>query len=220
VTRGGDVPRIRVAAGRRTTEDDLSDDWVLTHEMVHLSLPDLPRDFAWMEEGLATYVEPIARARASDQSEAEVWRELAEGLPEGLPGPRDGGLDGTRAWGRTYWGGALFWLLADLEIHERTKNRKGLEDALRGVLEAGGSIRQSWTARQVLTTGDRALGLSVLRDLQARFGGKAERVDLDALWRRLGVKVTPKGLVFDDQAPAAAARRAITRPFQGRPAPE
>ena len=211
VTWGGDPPRIRIQAGRRSSQDDLDDDWVLTHEMVHLALPDLPDGFEWMEEGLATYVEPIARARVGRLTPADVWEGMVDGLPEGLPGPRDRGLDGTRDWGRTYWGGALYWFLADVEIHEKTKNRHGLEDALRGVLAAGGSIRHDWPAKRVLTAADKAVGLTVLRDLHARLGRKPERVDLDALWKRLGVRRTRGGVSFDDDAPAAAARRAITK---------
>ncbi len=218
-TWGGDEPRTRIRAGRRTTEADLADDWVLTHEMVHLTFPDMPDGYAWMEEGLATYVEPIARARAGLLTEAEVWRELVDGLPEGQPGPHDGGLDGNRSWGRTYWGGALYWLLADVEIRERTKNRKGLEDALRGILDAGGSIRQSWPADRTLAAADRATGGTTLHDLHARLGKKPERVDLDALWKRLGVARTSGGVTFDDGAPLAAVRRAITAPQRPAEAP-
>ena len=39
------------------------------------------------------------------------------------------GLDNTHTWGRTYWGGAMFCLLADVEIRRRTHNRRGLQDA-------------------------------------------------------------------------------------------
>ena len=52
----------------------------------------------------------------------------------------DRGLDRTRTWGRTYWGGALFCLMADVEIRKQTGNRVGLQDALRTILSAGGSI--------------------------------------------------------------------------------
>ena len=139
-TWGGEVPSIRIFAGRGTTPDSLSHDWVLTHELVHLGFPDLDDDYSWAEEGLATYVEPIARARAGLMSEERLWSEAADGLPKGLPEAGDGGLDGTRSWGRTYWGGALFWLLADVEIHEKTGGRRGLDSALAGILAAGGNI--------------------------------------------------------------------------------
>ena len=73
-----------------------------------------------------------------------VWRELVDGLPKGLPAAGDRGLDNTHTWGRTYWGGALFCLMADVEIHQRTNNRYGLQDALRGILGAGGNMEHDW----------------------------------------------------------------------------
>ena len=93
--------------------------WELVHELVHLGFPSLPRRNHWAEEGLATYVEPIARARAGELSAEKVWGDLVRGLPQGLPGRGDEGLDRTHTWGRTYWGSALVWLLADVEIRER-----------------------------------------------------------------------------------------------------
>ncbi|HEY7510237.1 MAG TPA: hypothetical protein VIG50_08290, partial [Vicinamibacteria bacterium] len=126
-TLGHGGASIMVWLGAQATEDDLRHDWVLTHEMAHLGLPNLPRDQRWLEEGLATYVEPFARARAGYITDEDAWRGLVAGLPKGLPRDGDGGLDGTRSWGRTYWGGALFYLLADLEIRERTGNRRSLD---------------------------------------------------------------------------------------------
>jgi agmatine/peptidylarginine deiminase len=72
-----------------------------------------------------------------------MWLDLVRDMPQGLPQVGDRGLDYTHTWGRTYWGGALFCLLADVEIRRQTNNGKGLEHALRGILDAGGDIR--WT---------------------------------------------------------------------------
>jgi hypothetical protein len=41
-------------------------------------------------------------------------------------------------------------------------------------------------------------------------GAKAEDVDLDALWRRLGVRASGESISFDDKAPLAAIRRSMT----------
>src|SRR5215510_4373889 len=112
-THGGDTPTIRMDVGRDVDEGDLRDDWILTHEMVHLAFPDLTTDDRWAEEGLATYVEPVARARLGVLSEDEVWSGLIDGLPKGQG---RGSLHATHEWGPTYWGGALYWLLADVTI--------------------------------------------------------------------------------------------------------
>jgi hypothetical protein len=59
---------IRVGLSRFATDSSLRDDWVMTHEMVHLALPSVPDEHHWIEEGIATYVEPIARAQVGDLS--------------------------------------------------------------------------------------------------------------------------------------------------------
>jgi hypothetical protein len=201
-----------VPLGRRSGEAELDDDWVLVHEMLHLGFPSLPRQHIWLAEGIATYVEPIARARVGKLSPEAVWRGLLRGAPHGLPGPGDEGLDHTHTWGRTYWGGALFCLLADLEIRERTQNRRSLDDALRAVLEKGGNITARWDIERVLQVGDAATGLTVLHDFYQSMALRRQDVDLPRLWQRLGVKRAGKAVAFDDAAPLARVRRAITEP--------
>jgi predicted metalloprotease with PDZ domain len=166
----------------------------------------------WIDEGLATYLEPVARARAGDVDVKRFWRDLVEGLPQGLPGPGDRGLDHTHTWGRTYWGGALFCLLADVEIRERTHNARSLDDAVRGILAAGGNIAAAWPLERALAAGDAAIGVPVLRELREKLGARAGTTDLPALWQRLGVRVQDGDVHFDDGAPLAAIRRAITAP--------
>ncbi|GAC1605863.1 MAG: hypothetical protein NVS4B10_19710 [Myxococcales bacterium] len=184
--------------------------WELVHELVHLGFPSLPGRQHWAEEGLATYVEPIARARAGELTAGQVWRDLVRGLPQGLPQQGDQGLDNTHTWGRTYWGGALFWLLADVEIRERTRNRFGLEHALRAVVSHGGNIAARWPLSRALAAGDRATGNKVLEELYARMGSGPVDVDLDALFRRLGVAMRGDAIELDERAPLAPVRRAIT----------
>ena len=123
VAYGGEQPLIILSMGTGFSAADLAADWVVTHEMVHLAFPPLLKRHTWIEEGLATYVEPLARAQAGLLSEQGVWRWFLNGIPKGLPGPGDRGLDHTPTWGRTYWGGAMFCLLADLQIREQTQNR-------------------------------------------------------------------------------------------------
>jgi hypothetical protein len=207
--------------GRAMQAEDVKDDWVLTHELTHLAFPTLLREYGWLEEGLATYIEPIARARIGALPPDEVWRGLVLGLPKGLPAPGDEGLDGTQAWGRTYWGGALFCLLADIGIREATNNAKSLDDALRGILVAGGNDAVRWDMPRALEAGDRATGAHVLVDLHAQMGLHRVEVDLPALWQKLGVRYRGRGrpLVLYDGAPLAQYRRAITAPDPHAPGP-
>lgn len=200
----------RIQIGHDTTEGQLARDWVLVHELVHHGLPNLEDEHHWMEEGLATYVEPIARAQAGELSVAKVWEDLLKGLPHGLPQPGDEGLDHTHTWGRTYWGGALFYLLAEIEIRRRTDNRHGLQDALRAIVASGGNISQSWPVDKVLATGDEATGTHVLTELYDQMKDKPVNVNLTELWQRLGVSMRDETVSFDDTAPLTPIRRAIT----------
>ena len=214
--RGGQAfgyrgPAIRLAVGKASAADDMAQDWRLVHEMVHLALPDMPRRFNWLSEGLAVYVESIARVQAGHLPAEQIWRDFVRDMPKGLPADGDRGLDNTPSWGRTYWGGAMFCLLADIEIRQRTGGRSGLQDALRAIVNEGGNIAVEWPIERVIAVGDAATGTTVLADLYEKLRDAPVSPDLDALWRRLGV--IPKGatVVFDDDdAELAAVRRAIT----------
>lgn len=204
--RGG---LIRIRVGESSTAADYADDWVLVHEMTHLALPSLPEDQEWLEEGLATYVESLVRAQAGGLSAEAVWSGFLRGMPNGLPAAGDRGLDHTHTWGRTYWGGALFCLLADLEIRRETGNRRGLQDALRAIL-ANGNMQDTANIEEVLATGDRGTGVAVLVPLYARMKDAPVATDLEAIWVRLGVVRAGRSVRFDDAAPEAALRRALT----------
>ena len=208
--RGTGGASILFFLGTDLTDAQARESWELVHELVHLGFPSLRREHHWAEEGLSTYAEPIARARAGELSAAKVWGDLVRGLPQGLPRPGDEGLDRTQAWGRTYWGGALFWLLADVQIRERTGNRRGLEHALRAVVSHGGSIAENWPLRRVLEVGDRAVGTTVLQELYTKLGTAPGDVDLETLFRKLGVVSHDGSVEFDDRAPLANIRRVIT----------
>jgi len=201
---------IRIHVGGEATLPDLSNDWMLTHEMIHLSFPSVEENHQWIEEGLATYVEPIARVRVGHLDAHRIWFELVRDLHQGLPEPGDQGLDNTHTWARTYWGGALFCFLADIEIHKRTKNRKGLEDALRGILYAGGDIRQDWKLIDALRLGDETTRVPVLVPLYNAMKDQPYEVNLPALWRELGVERDGDTVRFVPSAPLAEIRDAIT----------
>ncbi len=200
---------ITAEVGRATTAAHFSSDWLMTHEMVHLAFPSVADRHHWIEEGLATYVEPIARVRARDLTARQVWTDLVRDLPQGLPEAGDRGLDFTSTWGRTYWGGALFCLLADVEIRRRTANAKGLEDALRGIMQAGGTISADWDLERALRIGDRATGVPVLQELYAQMRADPHPVDLAQLWEGLGIDRSKGKVTLRDDAPLSSVRRAI-----------
>jgi hypothetical protein len=158
---------------------------------------------------LSVYVEPIARIRAGHWTAAKMWGELVRDMPKGLPKEGESGMDHTHTWGRTYWGGALFCFVADVQIRKQTKNKKGLEDALRGILNAGGDINEDWELEKALKIGDSATGVDVLQKLYAEWKDQPMQVDLPAMWKALGVEANGGTAVLKDDAPMSAVRREI-----------
>jgi hypothetical protein len=209
-TFGYDGGLIKIRVGQQTGVAELADDWMLTHEMVHLSFPSMADEHHWIEEGIAVYVEPIARIQSKQMKSEQMWADLVRDMPKGLPQGGDKGLDHTHTWGRTYWGGALFCFVADVEIRKQTHNKKGLQDALRGILDAGGDITHDWELSEAFKIGDRSTGTTVLSDLYAKWKDQPVKVDLASMWRDLGVAPDGKGIRFADDAPLAAVRRVIT----------
>ena len=203
----------RVTIGEEAEVSELKNDWVLTHEMIHLAFPSMAENHHWIEEGISTYVEPIARVQAGQLSAAKMWSDVVRDMPQGEPEPGDRGLDRTDTWGRTYWGGAMFCLMADVRIREQTHNRKGLQDALRGILNAGGNINKDWEITRAFEAGDKATGTTVLSDLYRQMRDQPAPVDLPSLWKELGIQRKADGSVeFSSTAPKAEVREAITRP--------
>lgn len=217
---GGFPAFTRIRLGQHTTMQDLTDDWMMTHELVHTAFPSQEDQQHWIEEGIAVYVEPVARVQAGFLQPEKIWGDMVRDMPKGDPQPGDQGLDHTPTWGRTYWGGAQFCLLADVTIREQTHNKKGLEDALRAIVAAGGTIDQNWPIRKAFQAGDAGTGTRVLEEQYDRMANAPVTIDLDGLWKKLGIVRTETGVRFDNSAPEAAIRAAITQtPASGRITP-
>lgn len=204
-----------VEVGEAASAAQLYGDWVLIHELIHTTMPFMPDGF-WFMEGSATYVEPIARARAGWRSQESVWQEFADHMPRGLRAMTGAGIGGGGG-SATYWGGALLMLLADVRMREESAGRAGLEACFRAIRrEIGDGVRRIRVARAVDAC-DRGVGGSVMRDLVDRHVAQGGPVDLDGLWARLGVVRAPDGVRLDDAAPLARIRDQIVWGLEGRP---
>jgi hypothetical protein len=203
--------KIGMRVGREATAQSLAADWVLVHEMVHLALPEVGRSHNWLAEGLATYVEGVARAQFGNRDIADVWAEDRHSMPMGLPRAGEGGMDQGVGWGRTYWGGALYCLQADVAIREQTANKVGLQTALRAILRETGGYGFDRDIAEVLRIGDAATVTHVMYGLYQEIRVTPQTPDLDVLFTLLGVPSDPKTEAFDDHAPLAAIRVAITK---------
>jgi hypothetical protein len=78
-----------------------------------------------------------------------------------------------------------------------------------GILEAGGTISSDWNLERALRIGDQATGVSVLQELYAQMRSAPRPVDLDQLWRKLGIERQGATVILRDDAPLADIRKAI-----------
>lgn len=203
---GGGVS-IVLFVGEHATPAQLDGDWILIHELVHLGSPFV-RGSPWFMEGLATYLEPLVRARHGLQSEADLWTEFLTNMPRGAAVFASAGLagGGRRGW---YWGGALLMLLADVEMREASGGASGLEDCLRAVRRDVGNYTATIGVQAMIGACDAAAGREVLGPLAERYAFAAAPVDLDGLWTSLGLRLEGGRAVIDDTAPRAWVRRAL-----------
>jgi hypothetical protein len=198
---------IRLHVGRDTTTLDLARDWALTHELIHLAFPNLP-DHPWLEEGLATYLEPVIRARSGRLSQEQFWTEMTRGLENAIDHGGRVGFAPPLGWGDVYWGGALFFLRADVAIRRRTGGQRSLDDALQAIHGAA-DIRRTRDGRRMLEIGDRATGGKELVRLYDRLAHQSEPFDLREFLDRLGVADHGSDVELDDEAPDAKVRAAL-----------
>ena len=202
---------IRVGVGREVSAAQLQADWVLVHEMTHLALPDTGEQHAWLSEGLATYVEGVARVQSGSRSEVDVWSEEAP-----FHATRPARRRGPRTQQHPYLGPHLLGRrdvlpargCRDPPAHPQPHGPPG---RVRAILKASGGLAADWPIERVLHTGDAAVGATVLADLYARYKDAAVTPDLMALWKQLGVEPDGATVRLNDAAPLADVRHAIMR---------
>lgn len=205
--------------GQQATTQQLYEDWVLVHEFIHLGSPLMRDTGAWLNEGIATFYEPVLRARAGWKSEDEVWREWITSMPRGMRAMTDIGLENAGRGG-VYWGGALFVLMAEIDSLKASGGKIGFSDCLRTVLAEGGDVTTKWPTLRFLDRCDALLGKPVITALAKQHIEKGSTIDLDHLWRRLGVSMADGGVVrYDDQAELAWLRPLIIWGDPTHPAP-
>ncbi|MFO0676436.1 MAG: hypothetical protein U0169_07875 [Polyangiaceae bacterium] len=215
-------PTAVILVGGDMQKKDLHDDWVLVHEMIHLGFPSLDDDEGrWLSEGLATYYEPVLRTRAGWMTEDLLWQGFARQMKRALPRPRDGE---TKRYGRndpglasrhdidaTYWGGALFCLLADVRLRERTRGEHSLDTVVRAIVAKGGDTRAVWSLAEVFRFADATTHTQVFSELRHELVDAWTFTSFKEIWGKLGIDETPARTRLKDDAPLASLRRSIGR---------
>lgn len=207
----GSPPIITVYVGVEANEEEYRQSWVLCHEMTHLAFPSLNREHRWIEEGIATYVEPIARVMAGIITEESVWEEMTRRSPTAFATYKhlEKGLNGARDVERVYWGGAVFCLMADIEIRQKTHNKHSFQTILQAILRQEGTMNADRNVLRVLRRGDNIIGMRLLEPLYKQFGTTSFVPNLPKLWADLGIVRRGKTIELHNDAPLAALRRNI-----------
>lgn len=211
--RGGG-PAVTLFLNRHAAARSLRADWSCTHEFLHLGVPRLPPEDAWLFEGLATYYTEVVRARSGRISPEAAYQHLLEGFERGR---RDGGtltlrdesasMREQRSFYRVYWAGAALTLLTDLNA--RRAGGPTLDMALRAFAECCASSEEDWTAARVLAHLDESLGAPLFASQAQHWLERAEFPDLSEALRALGVAPGKQGRAVFGRAPAASVRDAI-----------
>ncbi len=200
---------VDVPLGVNTDESTFSEDWILTHELVHLAFPLVWDKDRWLVEGMATYIEPLARMQIGKLPAKSVWSDMYFRCPSGLARNSSESLSQSRRIDRLYWGGATFCLLLDLELRRQSNNKYGLQRALSIITNSGINFNSDMEPRDALAVADKALGTRTLVEFYDRYSNSSARPDLKKLFSDLGVLPLGKEVRFDDSAPLAKVRMLI-----------
>lgn len=219
ITGRGGGASVALSVSSNAGREALMSDWVAVHELVHLYMPYLEREDAWLSEGVATYYQEILRARAGLLSEAQAWANIRAGFRRG----REAGtgrtlreeshdMFETRAFERVYWAGAALALMADVQLRTRAARPSSLDAVVADFSECCTPALKPYPAREAIETMDRLANGSIFETLAARHLDRSAFPDVDALLRKLGVTLQHGRVRFDETAVWAETRRAITKP--------
>ncbi len=210
---GGEAVQFYV--NQRRALADFTADWTATHEFAHLLIPYVDADEKWLSEGLASYYQNVLMARGGAYTEQRAWRKLIEGFRRGERSVPHlsieaampvGGWDGLM---KTYWGGAVLALMADVTLREHSDNRASLDSVLDALQACCLPAAAGWSGRRLVRELDRLAPFALFEALYDRYRGARGFPDFAPLMARLGVALTDTGVRFDEGAELANVRRAI-----------
>ncbi|HKE46449.1 MAG TPA: hypothetical protein VKB52_00165 [Rhodanobacteraceae bacterium] len=199
---------------------DFDHDWVAVHELSHMYHPYLDEDGSWLAEGLATYYQNVLRARAGLLTPAEAWEQIDAGFERGRRETKEQSgvaLEKAHGFMRVYWSGTAYWLDVDTTLRRASGNRLSIDEALKRFDACCLPDSRGWTPQAFVAKLDALLGTDVFAKRYAAYRTRLDFPDLAPLYADLGIRRDGKALRFDDDAPAADVRRAITAQNGSKP---
>lgn len=214
---GGDS--VALVVGVEVDEAGLRDDWVAVHELLHLGMPMVDNDSRWLSEGLATYYEPLLRARAGIITPRQAWEQLYDGFTRGRTQVSARSLrqesremGETHHYWRVYWGGAAIALIADVAMRQHDPPAPSLDQQVRAMRRCCLDQEAVWSAEALLGRAAEATGSPDALSLATIAGRYVDSAAFPALadtYEALGLTFDERGrLTGAADAPAAIALRA------------
>lgn len=203
VERGG--ASVLLLINSEADDEDFYGEWVAIHEFLHLGMPFIDRDDAWLPEGFVTYYTEVVRARMGMKSEVAAWSALLDGFRRGREDVRrDRSLDMAsrsmhrlHAYSWVYWGGAAIALLSDVTIRQQSGGKLALDDGLRHIWRCCALSHRRWTGAEILAELDRWRGDGWLIPLSQRLLRTSGFDELPSLYRKLGVSMVHESPALD-----------------------
>ena len=152
----GGGPSIALMVGTEITAEKMRDDWVAVHELLHLGMPTVENGARWLSEGMATYYEPLLRARAGWITPRQAWEILHEGFQRGSK--RGSGrtlteesreMGETHEYWRVYWAGAAIAMIADVALRQHA-GAPTLDEQMRAIRDCCLHSTRTWPAMALL----------------------------------------------------------------------
>lgn len=208
VRGGGDAVHLYVDGSRAL--DELNANWVLCHELSHLLHPYVSYGGAWLSEGIASYYQNVARARAGLLEPAVAWQKLASGFARGRQQTtgRHSLVDATDElmhsgqYMRVYWSGAAIALIADVELRRQSNGAMSLDRVLAELGQCCLPTRNRWRPATLMAKMDAIAGTDTFMRLYEMYVEKPVFPDVDDVLNTLGLGSRPL------PAGSAAAREA------------
>ncbi len=200
-------------------EQEFNEDWTAVHELSHLLHPYLGDRGSWLGEGLATYYQNVLRARGGLLTPEQAWQRLASGFQRSESGPYAEPLEQAAAdmghshdFLRVYWAGAAYWLTVDMELRRLSGGKLTLDTALSRFGDCCLPAYHEWKPEDFVAKLDAVLGVKTFTRHYREFARAKRFPDWQGALARLGVSASEDSVMFDEGAPDARIRTAITAP--------
>ncbi|MFT4925613.1 MAG: putative metalloprotease with PDZ domain [Phenylobacterium sp.] len=201
VQRGGSVAAHFFVDSFRPIQQ-FKDDWTAAHELSHMLVPYISRDELWLSEGIASYYQNVARAKAGMISPQIGWQKLLAGFSRGIKSAKKESLSNASAIMQMYWGGAAMYLMADAQLRQRSNNQQHLGTVLAKFNQCCRLGTQRWSGLALMKKFDQLSNSLIFTSLYQTEAQARRFPDIMPLLGQMGFKQlkADKGSKLSDKA--------------------